>query len=104
MLILLLQRCNDREEIRRRLAMGNDTDDYYGSDRTGRKASLQSRLQSGMNLQICFMNETISDNESPSSDSETFKENNVISPLESSDKTAKRPATLPVQVMSDMRL
>lgn len=25
----------------------------------------------GMNLQICFMNETVSDNESPSSDSET---------------------------------
>lgn len=28
-------------------------------------------LISGMNLQICFMNETASDNESPSSDSES---------------------------------
>ncbi|KAI4464756.1 schwannomin interacting protein 1 [Holotrichia oblita] len=61
-------RRTDREEIRRRLAMGSE-DDYY-NDRPGRKPSLQARLQSGMNLQICFMNETVSDNESPSSDSE----------------------------------
>ncbi|CAG9769158.1 unnamed protein product [Ceutorhynchus assimilis] len=62
------RRRTDREEIRRRLAMGNE-DDYY-SDRPGRKPSLQARLQSGMNLQICFMNETVSDTESPSSDNE----------------------------------
>lgn len=63
-------RRTDREEIRRRLAMGNE-DDYYGAcDRPGRKPSLQARLQSGMNLQICFMNETASDTDSPSSDSE----------------------------------
>ncbi|KRT78408.1 hypothetical protein AMK59_8612 [Oryctes borbonicus] len=62
-------RRTDREEIRRRLAMGSE-DDYY-NDRPGRKPSLQARLQSGMNLQICFMNETVSDNESPSSDSES---------------------------------
>ncbi|KAG4070745.1 hypothetical protein HA402_010971 [Bradysia odoriphaga] len=64
---------NDREEIRRRLAMGSDYD-YFGrthSDRPTRKPSLHSRLQGGMNLQICFMNETASDNESPSSDSES---------------------------------
>lgn len=61
-------RRTDREEIRRRLAMGPE-DDYY-SDRPGRKPSLQARLQSGMNLQICFMNEALSDTESPSSDSE----------------------------------
>ncbi|XP_021920113.1 uncharacterized protein LOC110830044 [Zootermopsis nevadensis] len=71
------RRRNDREEIRRRLAMGSDTDEYYGSERPGRKPSLQARLQSvsftppGMNLQICFMNETVSDTESPSSDTET---------------------------------
>ncbi|KAL1123708.1 hypothetical protein AAG570_001481 [Ranatra chinensis] len=58
-------RRNDREEIRRRLATGSDADDYYGGDRPGRKPSLQARLQSGMNLQICFMNETMSDSESP---------------------------------------
>ncbi|KAK9872319.1 hypothetical protein WA026_017127 [Henosepilachna vigintioctopunctata] len=61
-------RRTDREEIRRRLAMGSD-DDYY-TDRPGRKPSLQARLQSGMNLQICFMNDALSDTESPSSDSE----------------------------------
>lgn len=68
----LLRRRNDREEIRRRLAMGTDPDDYrsYHVDRPGRKPSLQTRLQSGMNLQICFMNETASDNESPNSDGE----------------------------------
>lgn len=63
-----LQRRTDREEIRKRLAMGPDADDLR-SER-GRKPSLQSRLQSGMNLQICFMNETSSDTESPGSESE----------------------------------
>ncbi|XP_075234056.1 schwannomin interacting protein 1 isoform X2 [Lycorma delicatula] len=63
-------RRNDREEIRRRLATGCDTDEYYGGDRPGKKPSLQARLQSGMNLQICFMNETMSDTESPGSDTE----------------------------------
>lgn len=49
---------NDREEIRRKLAMGPDNEDYYGGERIGKRPSLQARLQSGMNLQICFMNET----------------------------------------------
>ncbi|XP_063993715.1 uncharacterized protein LOC135171241 isoform X2 [Diachasmimorpha longicaudata] len=62
------RRRNDREEIRRRLAMGPDADDIRLE--RGRKPSLQSRLQSGMNLQICFMNETPSDTESPNSDSD----------------------------------
>ena len=43
--LLRLQRRTDREEIRRRLAMGPE-DDYY-TDRPGRKPSLQARLQSG---------------------------------------------------------
>jgi Schwannomin-interacting protein 1 len=38
----MLQRRNDREEIRRRLAMGEEADRPGG-----RKPSLQSRLQSG---------------------------------------------------------
>ncbi|XP_049822792.1 general transcriptional corepressor trfA-like isoform X2 [Aethina tumida] len=99
------RRRTDREEIRRRLAMGSE-EDYY-TDRPGRKPSLQARLQSGMNLQICFMNETVSDTESPSSDSECpmtnpkqpktspkntnsnslYKQNNTPAP-------ATRPATL----------
>nr|CAH0103794.1 unnamed protein product [Daphnia galeata] len=48
---------NDREEIRRRLAMGVEAEDGQEPDK-GKKLSLHSRLQSGMNLQICFMNET----------------------------------------------
>ncbi|XP_050670023.1 schwannomin-interacting protein 1 isoform X4 [Leptidea sinapis] len=64
---------NDREEIRKRLAMGADTEEYYSLghiDRPGKKPSLHSRLQNGKNLQICFMNETASDNESQASDLE----------------------------------
>ncbi|XP_047986817.1 schwannomin-interacting protein 1 homolog [Leguminivora glycinivorella] len=60
---------NDREEIRKRLAMGADSEEYYSMghiDRPGKKPSLHSRLQNGKNLQICFMNETASDNESTS--------------------------------------
>ncbi|PSN35611.1 hypothetical protein C0J52_24479 [Blattella germanica] len=100
----VVHRRNDREEIRRRLAMGSDTDEYYGGERPGRKPSLQARLQSevvsfsppGMNLQICFMNETVSDTESPSSDTET-----ASSPLKGdTEKMASVPRsnTLPVKV------
>lgn len=32
-------------------------EDYYLGDRGFKRPNLQSRLQSGMNLQICFMNE-----------------------------------------------
>ncbi|XP_037075795.1 schwannomin-interacting protein 1-like isoform X2 [Pollicipes pollicipes] len=61
-----LQRRNDRETIRRKLAMGPESDEPGApalAARAGRKPSLQSRLQGGMNLQICFMNETASDEE-----------------------------------------
>lgn len=46
--LFLLQRRNDREAIRRRLAMGEE-DDYLTSahQRPIRKPNLQSRLQSG---------------------------------------------------------
>ncbi|KAH1001808.1 hypothetical protein HUJ04_005774 [Dendroctonus ponderosae] len=92
-------RRTDREEIRRRLAMGNE-DDYY-TDRPGRKPSLQARLQSGMNLQICFMNETVSDNESPSSDNECpltnpkpTKNSRPNQNSQASGPQPQRPATL----------
>ncbi|XP_033760771.1 myb-like protein P isoform X2 [Pecten maximus] len=49
---------NDREEIRRKLAMGSLEEDYYGGERSYKKPNLSRRLQSGMNLQICFMNES----------------------------------------------
>lgn len=97
-----LDRRTDREEIRRRLAMGAE-DDYY-TDRPGRKPSLQARLQSGMNLQICFMNETVSDNESPTSDNEcpltnpkqqkTKQNSNVNHALTNVPAPVQRPATL----------
>ncbi|XP_019755395.2 schwannomin-interacting protein 1 homolog isoform X1 [Dendroctonus ponderosae] len=93
------RRRTDREEIRRRLAMGNE-DDYY-TDRPGRKPSLQARLQSGMNLQICFMNETVSDNESPSSDNECpltnpkpTKNSRPNQNSQASGPQPQRPATL----------
>lgn len=60
------KRRNDREEIRRRLAMGIDDSDEEDVEETesGRKprtSRLHSRIQNGMNLQICFMNETATD-------------------------------------------
>lgn len=42
-----LQRRNDREEIRRRLAMGVEAEEGQEADKQGKKPSLQSRLQSG---------------------------------------------------------
>lgn len=57
-LLKLQSRRNDREEIRRRLAMATSEEEYYGSERAFRKPNLQTRLQSGMNLQICYVNQT----------------------------------------------
>jgi len=87
--------------------MGSE-DDYY-SDRPGRKPSLQARLQSGMNLQICFMNETASDTDSPSSDSECpmtnpkeqrmspkAKKTPVLQPQVPESTPPVRPATLSI--------
>ncbi|KAL0273902.1 UNVERIFIED_CONTAM: hypothetical protein PYX00_006469 [Menopon gallinae] len=91
-----LHRRTDREEIRRRLAMGADSDDYYGGERTLRKPSLQTRLQSGMNLQICFMNEAISDNESPNSDSELGNSVSSVDNNAEEKNATKRPDALPV--------
>lgn len=74
--------------------MGPDSDDlYYGDrgERAGRKPSLQSRLQGGMNLQICFMNDTGSDSESPSTDAESIESS-------SPQLEKKRPASLPIKV------
>jgi len=48
--------CGDREQIRRKLAMPVE-DDSFDSDLLLRKPSLQSRLQTNMNLHMCFVNE-----------------------------------------------
>ncbi|XP_076334134.1 uncharacterized protein LOC143238084 isoform X2 [Tachypleus tridentatus] len=66
-----LRRRQDREEIRRKLAMDSDNEDYYCGEKVTKKPSLTTRLQSGMNLQICFMNETASDQEGQASDHDT---------------------------------
>jgi hypothetical protein len=47
---------NDREEIRRKLAMGFD-DDRHFSNRLFKKPSLQMRHHSASSLQVCFVNE-----------------------------------------------
>lgn len=92
----ILQRRNDREEIRRRLAMGPDAEDMRAE--RGRKPSLQSRLQSGMNLQICFMNETPSDTESSCSESDAFPGSTGVS--RGSKQQSKQQAPARPQVLS----
>ncbi|XP_011253246.1 IQCJ-SCHIP1 readthrough transcript protein isoform X3 [Camponotus floridanus] len=91
------RRRNDREEIRRRLAMGPDAEDLRAE--RGRKPSLQSRLQSGMNLQICFMNETSSDTESPGSENDTSPGSTPTS-LGSKQLGGKQHAPMRPQVLS----
>ncbi|OWF49095.1 J domain-containing protein DDB_G0295729-like isoform X2 [Mizuhopecten yessoensis] len=72
---------NDREEIRRKLAMGGLEEDYYGGERSYKKPNLSKRLQSGMNLQICFMNE------SPGEEPDPVKSSPQKSDLFQEDKT-----------------
>ncbi|XP_061431639.1 LOW QUALITY PROTEIN: schwannomin-interacting protein 1-like [Lethenteron reissneri] len=63
---------NERECIRQKLALGGFFDDgpgiYTNCSKSG-KPSLSSRLQSGMNLQICFVNDSGSDKDSDADDS-----------------------------------
>uniref|UniRef100_A0A8C9UWG0 Schwannomin interacting protein 1 C-terminal domain-containing protein n=1 Tax=Spermophilus dauricus TaxID=99837 RepID=A0A8C9UWG0_SPEDA len=62
------------KSIRQKLALGSCFDDgpgiYTSCSRSG-KPSLSSRLQSGMNLQICFVNDSGSDKDSDADDSKT---------------------------------
>nr|CAI5830703.1 unnamed protein product [Callosobruchus analis] len=58
----------DREEIRKRLAMGSD--DYYIA-KFGQKPMFQEKFYSGTSLRICFMNETVSDTDSSNSNSQS---------------------------------
>uniref|UniRef100_A0A0P4W4B7 Schwannomin interacting protein 1 C-terminal domain-containing protein n=1 Tax=Scylla olivacea TaxID=85551 RepID=A0A0P4W4B7_SCYOL len=91
------RRRNDREEIRRKLAMGLDEDQT--TDRPHRKPSLHSRLQSGMNLQICFMNETASDCESQCSDTESTQDREV-----DSEQVSTTSANSKAQLQQEARL
>ena len=65
-LLVRLFQFHDREEIRRRLASDSDSEDTVLTSgfRSSRKSSLVSRLQSGQSLQICFMNEAVTDSSS----------------------------------------
>ncbi|XP_057207511.1 schwannomin-interacting protein 1 isoform X2 [Triplophysa rosa] len=73
---------NERESIRQKLALGTFFDDgpavYTSCSKSG-KPSLSSRLQSGMNLQICFVNDSGSDKDSDADDSRT--ETSLDTPL-----------------------
>lgn len=73
---------NERESIRQKLALGSFFDDgpgiYTSCSKSG-KPSLSSRLQSGMNLQICFVNDSGSDKDSDADDSRT--ETSLDTPL-----------------------
>ncbi|MGH0161298.1 UNVERIFIED_CONTAM: hypothetical protein FKN15_049078 [Acipenser sinensis] len=73
---------NERESIRQKLALGSFFDDgpgIYNSCSKSGKPSLSSRLQSGMNLQICFVNDSGSDKDSDADDSKT--ETSLDTPL-----------------------
>ncbi|XP_018120050.1 schwannomin interacting protein 1 S homeolog isoform X2 [Xenopus laevis] len=73
---------NERESIRQKLAFGSFFDDgpgLYTSFSKSGKPSLSSRLQSGMNLQICFVNDSGSDKDSDADDSKT--ETSLDTPL-----------------------
>ncbi|XP_067306021.1 schwannomin-interacting protein 1 isoform X2 [Pseudorasbora parva] len=75
---------NERESIRQKLALGSFFDDgpgiYTSCSKSG-KPSLSSRLQSGMNLQICFVNDSGSDKDSDADDSKTETETSLDTPL-----------------------
>ncbi|XP_054723990.1 bromodomain-containing protein DDB_G0270170-like isoform X2 [Uloborus diversus] len=57
------KRRNDREEIRRKLAMDSDTEDYISEklNQHRENGSNFDRLKGSGNLQICFMNEAAKD-------------------------------------------
>uniref|UniRef100_A0A3B5LX48 Schwannomin interacting protein 1 n=1 Tax=Xiphophorus couchianus TaxID=32473 RepID=A0A3B5LX48_9TELE len=80
--VLLQAQKNERESIRQKLALGSFFDDgpgiYTSCSKSG-KPSLSSRLQSGMNLQICFVNDSGSDKDSDADDSKT--ETSLDTPL-----------------------
>ncbi|XP_010226977.1 PREDICTED: schwannomin-interacting protein 1 [Tinamus guttatus] len=81
-LLRLQAQKNERESIRQKLALGSFFDDgpgiYTSCSKSG-KPSLSSRLQSGMNLQICFVNDSGSDKDSDADDSKT--ETSLDTPL-----------------------
>ncbi|XP_070539372.1 IQCJ-SCHIP1 readthrough transcript protein-like isoform X2 [Ptychodera flava] len=87
------QRSN-REEILRKLAMAGEDDEIEGDIYGKGKDKLSTRLQGGMNLQICFVNDSLSDSEvneedgdSPRSPVTYNKENDAVTPKSPSKET-----------------
>ncbi|XP_036940667.1 schwannomin-interacting protein 1 [Acanthopagrus latus] len=70
---------NERECIRQKLALGSFYDDEPVIYTSCSKNGLSSRLQSGVNLQVCFVNDSSSDKDSDAEDSRT--ETSLDTPL-----------------------
>ncbi|KAG8199522.1 hypothetical protein JTE90_009367 [Oedothorax gibbosus] len=75
------ERRNDREEIRRKLAMDSDTEDYISEKLHQHREGSFGHLKSTGNLQICFMNEAAKDQDlSNAEDEVATKKNNAPVP------------------------
>lgn len=74
------ERRNDREEIRRKLAMDSDTEDYISEKLNQHREAGGSfdRLKSTGNLQICFMNEAAKDQELSNPEDEVIVDKNKV--------------------------
>ncbi|XP_016333666.1 schwannomin-interacting protein 1-like [Sinocyclocheilus anshuiensis] len=70
---------NERESIRQKLALGSFYDDGPVTFTGCSKNCLSSRLQNGVNLQMCFVNDSSSDRDSDAEDSRT--ETSLDTPL-----------------------
>ncbi|MEQ2167151.1 IQCJ-SCHIP1 readthrough transcript protein [Goodea atripinnis] len=70
---------NDRESIRQKLALGSFYDDEPVIYTSCSKSTPSFRLQSGVNLQVCFVNDSSSDKDSDAEDSRT--ETSLDTPL-----------------------
>ncbi|XP_035229674.1 uncharacterized protein LOC118201632 isoform X2 [Stegodyphus dumicola] len=74
------KRRNDREEIRRKLAMDSDTEDYISEKLNQHRENGSSfdRLKGSGNLQICFMNEAAKDQDLPNAEEENAVDKNKM--------------------------
>ncbi|XP_050395068.1 uncharacterized protein LOC126812891 isoform X1 [Patella vulgata] len=84
---------NDRETIRQKLAMGTD-EEYYYNERAFKKPNFQTRLQSGMNLQICFMNEAMNEagHQEQTANKDNIKDNNKTQIQSKTQQIESKPA------------
>uniref|UniRef100_A0A3B4XML6 Schwannomin interacting protein 1 n=1 Tax=Seriola lalandi dorsalis TaxID=1841481 RepID=A0A3B4XML6_SERLL len=88
---------NERESIRQKLALGSFYDDEPVIYTSCSKNGPSSRLQGGVNLQVCFVNDSSSDKDSDAEDSRT--ETSLDTPL--SPLCMISPTLLPLQKDSD---